>query len=54
MAAVALEVFTVGNIVGCMHIIPVIATSWKAEDGWNKRWIVNSHIDLATSKDQYN
>jgi len=28
-AAIALQVFRVGNIVGCMHIIPEIATSCK-------------------------
>jgi len=53
-AAVALQVFSVGNIVGCAHVIPEIATSTKTEDGRNERWIVNSHIDLATSNDGYN
>jgi len=47
-AAVALQVFSVGNIVGCTHVIPQIATSSKTGDGRNERWIVNSHIDLAT------
>jgi hypothetical protein len=53
-AAVALQVFSVGNIVSCAHVIPEIATSNKTGDGWNKRWIVNSHIDLATWNDVYN
>jgi hypothetical protein len=53
-AAVALQVFSVGNIVGCAHIVPEIATSSKTGDGRNKRWIVNSHIDLATWNDMYN
>jgi len=47
-AAVALHVFRVGNIVGCTHIIPEMATSCKTGDGRNERWIVNSHIDLST------
>jgi hypothetical protein len=54
LAAVALQVFSVGNIVGCTHKIPEIATSSKTGDGRNKRWIVNSHIDLATWNDVYN
>jgi len=53
-AAVALQVFSVGNIVGCAHVIPEIATSSKTGDGRNVRWIVNSHIDLATWNDVYN
>jgi hypothetical protein len=52
-AAIALQVFSVGNIVGCMHVLPEIATSSKAGDGWIERWIVNSHIDLATWNDVY-
>jgi len=47
-AAVALQVFSVGNIVGCAQVIPEIATSGKTGDGQNKQRIVNSHIDLAT------
>jgi hypothetical protein len=47
-AAVALQVFSMGNIVGCALIIPEIATSSKTGDARNERWIVNSHIDLAT------
>jgi len=54
LVAVALQVFGVGNIVGCAHVIPVIATSSKTGDGRNERLIVNSHIDLATWNDVYN
>jgi hypothetical protein len=50
----ALQVCSVGNIVGCAHVIPEIATSSKTGDGQNKRWIVNSHMDLATWHDVYN
>jgi hypothetical protein len=53
-AAIALQVFSVGNIAGCAHVIAEIATSTKTEDGRNERWIVNSHIDLATWNDVYN
>jgi len=52
--AVALQVFSVDNIVGCAHVIPAIATSSKTGDGQNQRWIVNSHIDLATWNNEYN
>jgi len=47
-AAVALQVFSVGNIVGCAHVIPEIATSSTTGEGQNERWIVNSNLDLAT------
>ena len=53
-AAGALQAFSVGNIVGCAHVIPEIATSSKTGDGRNEQWIVNSHIDLATWNDVYN
>jgi hypothetical protein len=53
-AAIPLQVFSVGNIVGCAHVIPEFATSSKTGDGWNEQWIVNSHIDLATWNDVYN
>jgi type IV pilus biogenesis protein CpaD/CtpE len=53
-AAVALQVFSVGNIIGCAQVIPEIATNNKTEDRRNERWIVNSHIDLATWNDVYN
>jgi len=52
--AIALQVFRVGIIVDWAHEIPEIATSSKAEDGRNVRWIVNSHWDLATGNDVYN
>jgi len=48
LAAVALQVFSMGNIVGCEYVIPEIATSSKTGDRRNEGWIVNSHIDLAT------
>jgi hypothetical protein len=48
LAAVALQVFSVENIVGCAHGIPETAASVKTRDGQNRRWIVNSQIDLAT------
>ena len=50
-AAVALQVFSVGNVVGRAHVIPEIATSSKIGDGRNEQWIVNSHIHLATCND---
>jgi len=53
-AAVALQIFSVGNIVGCAHVIPEIAISSKTPDGRNVQWIVNSHTDLATWNDVYN
>jgi len=53
-AAVALQVFRVGNIVGYAHVIPEIPTSSKTADGRNERWIVNSHIVPATWNDVYN
>ena len=52
-AGVAWQVFSMGNIVGCAHVIPEIATSSTTGDGRNERWIVNSHIDLATCNDVY-
>jgi hypothetical protein len=53
-AAVPLQVFSVGNIVGCAHVIPEIASSSTTGDGRNERWIVNRHLDLATWIDVYN
>jgi hypothetical protein len=53
-AAVAFQVFSVGNIVGCAHGIPEIAACSKTDDERNKRWIVNSHLDLAAWNDVYN
>jgi len=54
LVAVALQVFSVGNSVGCEHIISDIATSNKTGDRRNERWIVNSHINLVTWNDVYN
>jgi len=48
LAAIALQVFCVGNIIGCTHVIPEIATSSITGDRRNERWIVNSNIDLET------
>jgi hypothetical protein len=53
LAAVALQVFSVGNIVGCERVVPGIATSTKTGDGRNERCIVNRHIDLGTWNDVY-
>ena len=36
-AAVALQVFSVGKIVSCVHIIPEIPTSSKSGDRWVER-----------------
>jgi len=47
-AAIALQVFSVGYIVGCTHVIPEIGTSSNTGDRRNERCIVNSHIDLVT------
>jgi len=54
LAAVALQVFSMGNIIGCAHVIPEIAANSKTGDGCNERSIVNSHIDLVTWNDGYN
>jgi len=53
-AAVALQVFSMGNIVSCAHVIQEIATSSKTADGRNEQCILNSHIDLTTWNDVYN
>jgi hypothetical protein len=53
-AAVTLQVFRVGNIVGCVHVIPDIAASSKTGDGRNEQCIVNSHLDLVTWNVMYN
>jgi len=52
--AIAFQVFSVENIVGCAHLFPEKSTSSKTGDGRNERWIVNSHIDLVTWNDVYN
>jgi hypothetical protein len=48
LTAVPVKVLIMGNIVGCMHVIPQIPTSSKSGDGRNKRLIDNGHIDQAT------
>jgi len=53
-AAIALQIFSMGNIVGCVRVVPEIATSSKIGDGRNKQWIVNSHLELVTWNDVYN
>jgi hypothetical protein len=53
-AAGTLQVFSVGNIPCCEHVIPEIATSSKTGDGQNERWIVQINTDLATWNDVYN
>jgi len=53
-STLALQVRGVGNIVGCEHVIPEIASGSKTRAGPNERWIVNSHIDLVTGNDVYN
>jgi hypothetical protein len=53
-ADIALEVFSMGIIVGCTHIIPEIPTRFKAGERRNEPWIVNSHLDEATWNDVYN
>jgi len=52
-AAFSLQVFSVGNIVGYVHVIPEIATSSKTGDGRNEGRIFNSPIDLVTWSDVY-
>jgi hypothetical protein len=54
LAAVALKVFSLGNIVGCTHKTQQVAPSSKTGDGRNEQWIVNSHIGLAPRNDVYN
>jgi hypothetical protein len=51
---VALQVFSMGNIVSCAHVIPEKATSSMTGNGRKERWILNSHIDLVTWNDVYN
>jgi len=52
-AAVAWQVSSVRNIIGRVQVIPELATSSRAGDGRNEKWIVNSHIPLATQNDGY-
>ena len=53
LTPVGLKVFSVGNIVGCAHVIQEIAASSKTGDGRNEPWIVNRHIYLATCNTIY-
>jgi len=52
--AVACQVFSMGNLVSCVHIIAEIATSIILGDGQKEQRIVNRYIDLATCNDVYN
>jgi len=54
VAAVALPVISMGNIIGCTHRIPEIANCSITGDRRNERWIFNSHIDLVTWNNVYN
>jgi hypothetical protein len=54
LSAVALDVFSMENIVGSAHVIREIANSSKTGDGRNEPWSINSHIDLATWNAVYN
>jgi hypothetical protein len=49
--AIALQVFSVGDIIGYMHVSPERSTSSKKADDRNEQWIVNTHIDLPTWQD---
>jgi len=53
-AAIALQVFSMGNIVRSTHLIPEIATSSSTDDELKEGWIVNSQIDLASWNNVYN
>jgi len=52
--AVTLQMFSVGNNVSYMNLIPDIARSSKTGDRQNVEWIVNSYLDLATLNHRYN
>jgi len=54
LAAVAVQVFRVGNIIGCTYKLPESNTSSTTGDGRHERWIVRSHLDPATWNDSYN
>jgi hypothetical protein len=53
LVAIVLQVLSGANVVGGKQVIPDIATSRMSEDGRNRQWIVNSHIELATLYDVY-
>jgi len=52
--AVTLQMFSVGNNVSYVNLIPDIALSSKTGGGQNVEWIVNSYIDFATLNHRYN
>jgi hypothetical protein len=54
LAAVTLQVFCVGNIVGYTHVIPERAARSITGDERYERWIVQSHTGLVTWNDVYN
>jgi hypothetical protein len=54
LVPLSLQGFSLGNTVGCAHVIPEIATSRTTADGRNEPPIVNSHIYLVTWNDEYN
>jgi hypothetical protein len=49
-----LQVSNRGNIVNCTLVIPEVTTGSKTGDWRNKRFIVNSNINLATWHDVNN
>jgi hypothetical protein len=51
LAAVVLQSFSIGNIVGCVQIIPERATSSITGERRNERWIVSSQTYLASLND---
>ena len=53
-AACALQVCSVGYLVGCANLIPEIRTSSKIGDRRNERYIVNCPKDLGIWNDVYN
>jgi hypothetical protein len=54
LAAVALQVISMVNIIRWTHLISETATRSETGDGWYKQWIVNRHIDLETWNGVYN
>jgi hypothetical protein len=53
LAAIALHIFSVGNILGCAHVISELATSNDRGDRRNEEWIVIRHTSQATWNDVY-
>jgi hypothetical protein len=54
LTAIVVKVFSMGNIIGCAHIISEIASCTKTGNRWNEQWIPNSNIDLVTWHDVNN